>query len=77
MVWFGRSLNSGLYINGKKVCLEIQGRHVVVSRTIIGLALTQRLIPQLDPHTFQTVASKVHVVLLPDEEAISVDADNL
>ena len=67
----------GLYINGKKVCLEIQGRHVVVSSTIIGPNLTQRLIPQLDPHTLQTIASKVHVVLLPDEEAISVDADNL
>jgi hypothetical protein len=62
----------------EKVCLKIQGRDVVVSvTTIIGPALTQRLIPQIDPHTIQTSGSKVHVLLLPYEEPISVDADNL
>jgi hypothetical protein len=61
----------------EKVCLKIQGKNVIVSISTIGPALRQRLIPQLDPHTLQTIASKVHVILLLDEEAISVDADNL
>ena len=50
----------------------------ICTRVVKAPDLVQWLIPQLDPHTLHASASsEAHVVLLFDEESISVDADIL